>query len=332
MSVFRNVVSVASFYAAAFIGAGFASGQEIMRFFVRYGKGGLVGIAVSFGFLVMGTVLIINRSKSQDARSYADFIYKQSPRLAPYLDIVYSMFALIGLAVMLAGCGDLVAELFAIGGGSIATALAVGMLIYQGSDRLLDTGALLTPPIAVLLILPAARTLTDTGIVLPQDGVPLGIGAALLYSSYNLCLSMAVLSAFHHKLKTNGQIWSAALLGNGIVIILLLTIALSIWSEPITDTQSNMPMLVLAERLGPLFKIGSSVMLLAAMFSTALAHAFALVNRITHQTTLGKPLSIGLVLFLGLSLSELGFGSLIEFGYPIIGVVGLLMFAVLLRR
>lgn len=332
MAGIRNVISVTAFYIAAFIGAGFASGQEIMSFFASYGRGGLAGIGVCAVLLVVGTALIITRSRELNAETYAELIYKKAPRLAPYLDAAYSVFALIGLAVMLAGCGELLGQSLGIPGGSLISALLIGLALRQEPDRLLDLSTLLTPVMLVLLVVPAAKTLLSSGIQVPNEGNALGIGAGILYASYNLCLSLAVLTAFHHKLPTPRQIWGAALLGSGLIVALLFTITFSFWSLHGPRESNVMPMLALSQNLGPLFEASFVAVLLAAMLSTALAHTFALVNRLTHQTTLSKKSSIVLVLGIGLGLARLGFGPLIDFGYPIIGVVGLLMFAALLRK
>ena len=43
----RNILSVVCGYVAAVIGAGFASGQEIISFFVKYGKYSIIGVLLS---------------------------------------------------------------------------------------------------------------------------------------------------------------------------------------------------------------------------------------------------------------------------------------------
>ena len=55
----RNVLSVVCGYVAAVIGAGFASGQEIISFFVKYGKYSIIGVLLScviFGVCVCGFI------------------------------------------------------------------------------------------------------------------------------------------------------------------------------------------------------------------------------------------------------------------------------------
>ena len=56
----RNILSVVCGYVAAVIGAGFASGQEIISFFVKYGKYSIIGVLLFvyyfFGVCVCGFI------------------------------------------------------------------------------------------------------------------------------------------------------------------------------------------------------------------------------------------------------------------------------------
>ena len=56
----KNWIKIASIYVGTVIGAGFASGREIIEFFGVYGLKGIVGIIISgFLFSVLGSLLLI---------------------------------------------------------------------------------------------------------------------------------------------------------------------------------------------------------------------------------------------------------------------------------
>jgi uncharacterized membrane protein YkvI len=54
-----STFKIAAAYIGTIVGAGFATGQEILRFFACYGKPGILGLAVSallfafFGYVIM---------------------------------------------------------------------------------------------------------------------------------------------------------------------------------------------------------------------------------------------------------------------------------------
>lgn len=332
MSEFRQMFRVASFYAAAFIGAGFASGQEILEFFTQYGRAGLMGVALSSSILTIGSVLILNKSKDNAVHGYSDFFRQAGGRLSPYLDMIYSLFTLAGLAVMLAGSGALISQTLGIKGGSLVTALLIAIVIRTGRHGMLDLSTVLVPIMFIVLIIPNIYQLMTVGIVIPQQSKPVGYASAVLYASYNLCYGMAVLTVLHTELTSKKQSWGVSLIGNGLVGLTLLIVVLGLWSVGMTPTQQKMPMLVLVERLHPVLARSFSVVLYLAMFTTALAHSFALTNRVSTQTTVPEGFAVLLVLALGLVFARLGFGPLVSLAYPMVGVIGLFMFGALLKK
>lgn len=332
MGRIREISGVASFYTAAFIGAGFASGEEIQAFFVRYGLGGLVGIPLSIAVLVLGSGLVLEQCKRLGVGSYSEFFHREGGRLGRVYDTVYSVFALTGLGVMLAGCGALARSLVGLPGGALATAVAVGLTIWAGPGQILRLSSILTPVMATVLVVPTLGFIVKEGITLPTWGSHLGIPAAVLYASYNLSFSMAVWASFHDRLKTRGELWAAALLGNGPVGILLFVLSLGLWAVPPGGGQSEIPILVIARAYGPLVTGSFAAILHLAMFSTALAHGYALTLRVKLQTTLETGSATALVLGAGLALSAFGFSALVRLGYPIVGLMGMLIFGTLLGK
>ena len=69
-----NIFKVAATYIGTVVGAGFASGQEVLQFFSAYGMKGLFGIAVAtLLFFIFGyTILIIGRA--QKVTSYMEVV------------------------------------------------------------------------------------------------------------------------------------------------------------------------------------------------------------------------------------------------------------------
>ena len=65
----KNDWRIALTYVGAIVGAGFASGQELTRFFVVFGGSGLLGIIIAGSiFAILGAVVIdlANRMESND--------------------------------------------------------------------------------------------------------------------------------------------------------------------------------------------------------------------------------------------------------------------------
>lgn len=141
---------MAATYIGAIVGAGFASGQEALTFFVAYGIFGIVGIVlVTMGFAFIGA---LSFRVAQEARveSYKQLLEIVSgSHWARYYDIVITCFLLVGVGVMLAGAGSLVNQQWGIHPltGVLITALITGISCYRGIGGVFYLNALLVPGI-----------------------------------------------------------------------------------------------------------------------------------------------------------------------------------------
>jgi hypothetical protein len=115
--------SIAAAFAGTLIGAGFASGQELMQFFVVFGARGLWGVSLA-ALLSSGLgALIMFGARSRVPTGAADRV------LARTLDGFMALFFFGLLAVMLAGCDSLARSALGappLAGGLVMAALTAG--------------------------------------------------------------------------------------------------------------------------------------------------------------------------------------------------------------
>ena len=80
----RNVIKVVFVIIGTFIGAGFASGQEIYLFFFSYGINGLLGILISsilIGYVISKTLIVIKQNNVQNYKEFLELIiYKKTEK------------------------------------------------------------------------------------------------------------------------------------------------------------------------------------------------------------------------------------------------------------
>ena len=70
----RNILSVVCGYAAAVIGAGFASGQEIISFFVKYGKYSIIGVLLSCIIFSVFAYAVLSVCVEKNIETYSDYL------------------------------------------------------------------------------------------------------------------------------------------------------------------------------------------------------------------------------------------------------------------
>lgn len=107
----ESAFQLAFVYVGTVVGAGFATGKEIVEFFVRFGWIGLIGILISgVIFTGLGAKMMLI-SKRIEAESYQDmnrFLFGAAA--SRYINIVM-FFILLGVtSVMISGAGAIFEE------------------------------------------------------------------------------------------------------------------------------------------------------------------------------------------------------------------------------
>lgn len=327
-----SIWSIAALYIGGVIGAGFASGQELVVFFVNYGRAGLWGILVAIFFLFLGTALILDYCAKRNVSSYGQLFARLDPRLTGFFDLLYSAFLLIGISVMLAGVGAMGSTTLI---GFVLRLLTVALILaalHKGASSVAKTSGWLAPVLVIILCVLAFHRLQVYGIRLPEHSSWRGLEAATLYGSYNLGFAMAVLASVHNYAKTSSQRWKLALVANlilGASMILLFFALTSLNPNELTDP---FPLEHVVEGWGPVALASYQFMLWGAMYSTAIAHSLALASRITESQRVSWSRASLLIVVVSLALSYFGFSTLISVAYPILGLAGLWIIANLARQ
>ena len=324
--------AITGLYIGGIIGAGFASGQELTVFFVQYGRAGLFGIVLATLFLFLGTVLVLEFSAVRNVSSYTEIFANLDPVLTTLLDLLYSLFLLIGISVMLAGTGAMGSTAMNSLFLRMATAGLVVWVLRKGVKGVLKTSGWLAPALVVILCGMALHHLAKHGVQLPEQGSWRALEAASLYGSYNVGFSMAVLASVHQHLKTKGQRWALALSGSVVLGLCMVLLFLALSTLSTEQLRDPFPLVHLVENWGSLAYATYQLMLWGAMYTTALAHALALVSRLTNWSGMTWSKASSLVIAATVGLSFFGFSTLVRIAYPILGLAGLWILANLLRE
>src|SRR5690625_7534450 len=102
-----RILKIASAFIGIIVGAGFASGQEVLQYFTSFGHLGTAGAVLStmlFAYLGMTLTSLGHRMKTP---SHKDAIYKISGRYLGPIVVGIIIFPLFGAGVvMIAGAGS----------------------------------------------------------------------------------------------------------------------------------------------------------------------------------------------------------------------------------
>ncbi|RJX21513.1 MAG: hypothetical protein C4575_03655 [Desulforudis sp.] len=336
-----GALKVALLYVGAVIGAGFASGQEILQFFGVYGAMGVWGVALAaLMFAYLGAVVQTTAVKLR-ATSYREVLnYLLGRRLAGVMDYVSMGMLVAGLGVMLAGSGAVFQEQFGLPAscGVLVLAVFVAAVIYTGLNGLVVVNAVLVPLKIILVVVVCLVALIVGGgapEVIEEAVSERMMGnwllSAFLYVSYNMVVPVAVLSSLGRHLNREQAVLGAVSGG------LALGLAASIVTLAVVTFYSELalyqvPMLYLAGILHPVVRTMISVVIWMAVFTTAIANAHGFASRWALPGTVRYRVAGVGATILVIPLAFIDFVSLIGFFYPLFGYAGLVLILALLVR
>jgi uncharacterized membrane protein YkvI len=199
-----SALSVAGVYIGTVVGAGFATGQEILQFFVHFGARGLLGLILAACLFVFFGLRILRLGRNLRACSHREIIIHASgPRLGVLLDAIITFFLFGSVASMIAGTGALFKQLWNLpeSAGGLLMAIFTAAAVWRGISGVISSIRF----VALFLIVSVAAVSIYTLRQHPPAFAPGSPGrgckslmshfllAALLYVSYNTVLSVAVL-------------------------------------------------------------------------------------------------------------------------------------------
>lgn len=335
----KDTLRIAGVYIGTIIGAGYASGQEILQFFTGYGWWGILGTVVTMVlYPVLGYYLVV-LGRRVKAWSHKSVIYHICGKyLGAVVDILLAFF-LFGVGViMVAGAGSLVHQQFGIEpiiGYALMTLLVILALLLS-LRRVLDVISLLAPFAFVLIIVLAAYaavTADTSGVDLEavaatqeQLASPHWLLSAFLHVSFNVAITVSILAIIgaterNYKAAKRGVILGGVLLGF-IALVINLAIYLNIDSLVGTD----MPMLIIATDLHPGVGVAMSVVLLAMIFNTAVPTLYTFTARFFTVETRSFRIAAVVVGLAAFGFGFIGFTELVGTVYPLLGYVGFVIF------
>ncbi|MBE3581218.1 MAG: hypothetical protein IMW96_06235 [Thermoanaerobacteraceae bacterium] len=331
-----SALKIAATYVGTVVGAGFASGQEVLQFFAYFGIRGLLGLVVATVlFIVLGYAVLLIGHRLQ-AHSHLPVIrHAGGPLVGKVVDGITTIFLFGALAVMAAGAGAIFREEYhlpALVGSSILIAATLATVLL-GITQVINAISFVAPLLlATVLGVSLFALFTNPSSVVANLGwsdvaraaAPFWPLAALLYATYNLVLSIAVLAPLGSLSREENLLPGAALggaglgLGAGAITLALLAAApdVSAW---------EVPMLQIAGGLAPVARTVYSIILLAEIYTTGVSSLYGFTARLAEPDSKRFSYLAVIASALALIAAQSGFSRLVAFLFPLVGYAGLLL-------
>ncbi|MFC4100092.1 YkvI family membrane protein [Paenibacillus xanthanilyticus] len=339
MKRYVKVMQIAFTYMGTIVGAGFATGQEILQFFTRFGNWAVATILLAtVMFIWLGTKMMLIAAEI-GAKSYED-VNKAlfGERFGEWVSH-FMLIVLFGVtAVMLAGAGSIFNEHWNISyqSGLLITLLLCYLLLRKGMNAILAVNSVVVPVMLLFTVLIVMDTMNtpeaDRWILMTSDLSPLAAWLSpFLYAAFNLSMSQAVLVPLGAETKDRKTIISGAWLGGIGIGFMLISghFALSAYMPGIQ--QFAIPMGAIARELGSGIQWMYIFLIFAEIFTTLIADIYGLTLQLQERFKVSPTLIILGILLICYLLSQIGFGTLLSTLYPFFGLISLGWLALLIR-
>lgn len=337
----KKALKVALAFVGLAVGAGFASGREVIQYFVGFGVPGLWGAALAAVVFAFTGLVIVQLGSYFLANDHnAVFSGVARPITSKIFDVLIT-FILFSIGfVMIAGGGANLNQQFGLDkwiGALIITALVIGIGMLDVSRVTAVIGAL-TPVMIIFVIVAIGYSLTHAqGSLAELDAAAREVGSTLPHwtvSAVNY-VAMALGMAVSMSIVMGGDISDPQVAGRGgfgggllFGVLLFLTAAALFVQVPVVSGY-DMPLLSLVGEIHPILGTIMSIVIFAMIFNTAIGMYYALASRFSGGDTKRFRIILISLTIIGFGLSFVGFTTLVGYLYPIIGYVGVVLIGVL---
>ena len=329
----KNGLKIGFIIIGTTIGAGFASGREIWEFFSSYGIQSISGIFIAIIIFAVTSIIILSVSyKNKTDNYYEVLVLLMGKNFAKIFDSLIFLYLLSGSIVMFAGSGATFKQFdLPYYSGVILIALMVWIVLIKGINGLMNINSILIPLlIFILTYVTYHYNMLHSNYSGEYINSDLKVWpSAITYSALNVISLIGVLSTMGKKIRSLAEIIFGGIFSSIALGLIAFLINLSLLKVEFVQ-QYEIPLFSLIPQGRPFLLLTVSIFLWFAIYTTVLSNIHGLVYRIQKKCSLSTGKISILIILAIIPLTSIGFSTLVNFLYPLYGVLNLYVLAVLL--
>lgn len=335
----KEVLRIAGAFVGVLVGAGFASGQEIMQFFTGFGMWGMAGALLSSALFIFLAMALSSLGQQQASLSHKQVIHAICGKwLGMFIDALITFFMFAVTVVMLAGAGALLEQLVGVPRlwGSAATTVVTVLIVCLDVRKVIGFIGSITPLLMVMTVIVAVVAIAGhnadiAALNLAAAKQPQGAShwfiAALLYVSYNIVAGAPFLVIMGGQTVNRRTALWGGIVGGLLLSLLMLLIAGGMFAQVDSLDGVAMPLLLLASRISPLLGTLMGITIFGMIVNTAVGVLYSFSARVLESGTARfrwGTIVAGVAAFV---CSLVGFIKLVGTVYPFFGYLGFVLMA-----
>ena len=224
------------------------------------------------------------------------------------------------LVIMIAGFGSTLNQLFDTPNwvGCLVFAIVVTAVVLLGLARVIDTIGFIGPAIIVVTMIMAIGVLVTKGIdfanwetYITTHDVLLASNSwfmsGVLYALWNIVMCLPFMSAMGSKAQNKTEVVTGTILGNVLFTIGTLFLVLAEGSQIDIVGEMSIPALTMAQELSPIFGVIYAIILILAIFTTAVPLMWSVSARLAKEKTVKFAVICVIIAVLGFFGGQLPF-------------------------
>lgn len=311
----KDSVKISAVYVGTFIGAGFATGQEIGQYFVRFGKFGIFGaFFCSLLFSLFCCVSMLNL-KNLGREKYLNLAGG-----GKISKILCDSFTVIMFATMTTAFGECAKDVLFLNKtvSGILFSLFCGILLILKKDSVIRINTALSPVIffgILLLFLYSCFSAKPTGtfMILKSAGV------SAVYISYNIITLYSVTAGMEDLIKDKKTVVFASLISGFFLFLLIILM----WAMLYFCSEIKTPEIPVLSVLPEKFYVLYFPVMTCAVLTTAVSNGFCVI----YAKKDGALKRLFLMLFISFLFLKLKLSFVIRYIYGFFGIAGMFYLA-----
>lgn len=333
----NQAFQIAAVYIGTVVGAGFATGKEIVEFFSRFGFFGFISILMSGYLFIMIGSKMMRMAAQIEAKSYQEFNEHLFGKWPSKIINFFMLIMLLGVsAVMLAGAGAVFEEQLGLPKyvGAFLTIFLSYIVMLVGTKGLFAVNTFVVPimiSFSLILMFLSLKmpNFIEQLLFIPHatDGWK-SVIAPFSYAALNLGLAQAVLVPVATEVKDDWTIkWGGILGGLGLTLILIAS-HFTLIMLPNVELY-EIPMAIIMKNLAPFFYWIFILVIYGEIFTSVIGNVFGLDRQLKQYMPIPTMMSVTAIFIVSYLISLVNYGTLLSYLYPLFGYICMTFFILL---
>lgn len=337
--------TVASVWFGTHVGGGFATGNQVVSYFVQYGITGFIWPILSMALLAWVMYVVMRFARLRGLTNYKDTFAElyPNPKMEILFEIFYVIIILAAVAAAVSGAAGLVEQFLHLPyvvSCLVVIACLVVLSIF-GIKLIIAVSTFLSAGILVIVAIMFVVGLTNAPLSLGEavEATPVNNAAYALFRGVPVyagfqCVSIPSMIAAATTVTNNKGVKRAAVLGglmNGLALAASALMLLTWYPSIVAGEALNLPNLFVCQSIGwQWLTVIYSLLLFCAFISTSVTLVFSMIDRFQNKLPesvpeAGRKIIVGaVVIAICFAVSLLGLSFIISKVYGYCGYYGII--------